>query len=71
MRLELSVPKIPGLSARLDKADVNYGESVALHIQYEPSPNRDKEAAPPPATLALVVTPLNQQLVVHVNFGSK
>jgi hypothetical protein len=68
VRLELSVPKIPGLSAKLDKADLNYGESVALHIQYEPSPNRDKEAAPPPATLALVVTPLNQQLTVHVNF---
>ncbi len=69
--LELaSVPKIPGFSAKLDKRDVNFGESAALHVQYDPDPSRAPGSAPAPAsaTLTLVVVPFNQQLTVQVVF---
>jgi hypothetical protein len=69
VRLELgNMPKIPGLSVKLDKADVNLGESVALHIQFDPDPDQEKDWSPQPLQLALIVAPFNQQLIVNVNW---
>jgi hypothetical protein len=68
--LELSVPKIPGFSAKLDKTDVNLGENATLRVQYEPSPDQDKDLTLAPATLVLMVAPFNQQFLVQVNFSA-
>jgi hypothetical protein len=68
--LELrGVPDIPGFGAKLDKREVNFGESVALHLQYDPDANQGPSATVPgPATLTLVVQPFQQKLVVQVTF---
>jgi hypothetical protein len=69
VHLELgNMPKIPGLSVKLDKADVNLGESVAVHIRFDPDPDQDKDWSPQPLQLALIVAPFNQQLLVNVNW---
>jgi hypothetical protein len=69
VRLELGiVPKIPGLSVKLDKADVNLGENVAVHFKYDPDPNPDADPPPLNATIPLTVAPFNQQLLVQVNW---
>ena len=47
VHLELgNLPKIAGLSVKLDKADVNLGENVTVRIRYEPDP--DPDSVPPP-----------------------
>jgi hypothetical protein len=70
VHLELgNVPKIPGLTVKLDKADVNLGESVAIRIRYEPNPDPDSPAPPPNAAIPLIVAPFNQQLAVQVNWS--
>ena len=72
VRLELaSFQSIPGFSAKLDKTDLNLGESAALHIQYDPDPNRDKNTIPAPTSLDLTVVPFNQRFHVQVNFDPK
>lgn len=70
VRLELGImPKIPGLSVKLDKADVNLGESVTVHIQYDPNPDPDADPLPPYTMIPLTVAPFNQQLTVQVNWA--
>ena len=54
---------------KLDKADVNLGESVAIRIRYEPNPDPDSPAPPPNAAIPLIVAPFNQQLAVQVNWS--
>ncbi len=63
-----SIPKIPGFTAKLDKRDVNFGQSAALHIQYDPDPDQAPGTVPPPSTLVLVVEPFHQRLVLQVTF---
>jgi hypothetical protein len=63
------VPKIAGLSVKLDKADVNLGESVPIRIRYEPNPDPDSVPPPPNASIPLIVAPFNQQLTVQVNWS--
>jgi|HubBroStandDraft_6_1064221.scaffolds.fasta_scaffold120007_2 hypothetical protein len=70
VHLELgNVPKIAGLSVKLDKADVNLGESVPIRIRYEPNPDPDSVPPPPNASIPLIVAPFNQQLTVQVNWS--
>jgi len=70
VHLELgNVPKIAGLSVKLDKADVNLGESVPIRIRYEPNSDPDSPAPPPTAAIPLIVAPFNQQLSVQVNWS--
>lgn len=70
VRLELgSVPNIPGFSAKLDKTDLNLGESATLHLQYDPDPNRDKKTFPAPISLDLTEAPFNQRFRVQVSFS--
>jgi hypothetical protein len=64
------VQAIPGLSAKLDKTAVNFGENTALHIQYDPVPGR-AGVTPPPTTVTVVVQPFRQQLTVQVSFDAK
>ncbi|HLH45127.1 MAG TPA: hypothetical protein VKV74_19210 [Bryobacteraceae bacterium] len=65
VHLELNVPQLPGLSARMDKADVNFGEDATVEVSYEPS---GEGGAPNPAALYLTVIPLDQRFEVKVNF---
>jgi len=70
--LELTgVPKIPGFSAKLDKAGLNFGEDAVLQIDYQPASDQDEDAVPPPATLFLTVAPFNQRFQVQVTFQAR
>lgn len=67
--LELDgVPKLPGFSAKLDKANLNFRQDATLEISYDPA------GAPPKKplgaiTLNLVVLPFNQTFPVTVKFA--
>lgn len=67
--LELyGVPKLPGFSAKLDKATVNFRESAVLEVSYDPADNDGKK---PLGAIALniVVLPFNQTFPVTVKFA--
>lgn len=67
--LELTnVPKIPGLTAKLDKTTVNFGENAALHLEYDP--NGVAGTAPAAAMLTMTVVPFRQQLTLLIKFDS-
>ena len=66
-----NVPSIPGLTAKLDKSDVNFGENAKLLIQYEPNPNLDPRAIVGESSLVLVVEPFNLRLTIQLKFELK
>jgi hypothetical protein len=59
---------LPGLSAKLDKADVNFGEDATVLVSYEPP--SDAAAVPNPASVYLVSIPFNQRYDVKINFAA-
>lgn len=68
VHLELHAPELPGLSAKLDKADVNFGEDATLLVSYVPP--SDDAAVPNAASVSLVLIPFDQRLEVKVNFAA-
>lgn len=67
VHLELHAPQIPGLSAKLDKGDVNFGEDATLQVSYEPPADG---GVPGVALMDLTVIPLDQRFEVKVNFAA-
>jgi hypothetical protein len=66
IRLELSLAPLPGLTAQLDKNDLNAGDNAALQISYDP--RSGQAAAGRSALIRLVVIPFNLTYDVRVNF---
>jgi hypothetical protein len=66
IRLQLSPAPIPGLTAQLDKTDLNAGDNAALQISYNPPSGQT--AAGRSAVIRLTVIPFNQTYNVKVNF---
>ena len=67
IRLELSSAPVPGLTAQLDKTELNAGDDAALQISYDPRSGR--AAAGKSASIRLLVIPFNQTFDVKVNFS--
>jgi hypothetical protein len=68
VHLELHASELPGLSAKLDKADVNFGEDATLLVSYEPP--SDAAAVPNAASVYLVSIPFDQRYDVKINFAA-
>jgi hypothetical protein len=66
IRLQLSFAPISGLTAQLDKTDLNAGDDAALHISYDP--RSGQAATGNSALIRLMVVPFNQIYDVKVNF---
>jgi hypothetical protein len=66
IRLELSPAPIPGLTAQLDKTDLNAGDNAALQISYDP--RSGQATAGKSASIRLTVVPFNQIYDVAVKF---
>lgn len=66
IRLEVSLAPTPGLTAQLDKTDVNAGEAAALQISYDPASGQ--EAAGKSVLIRLAVIPFNKTFDIKVNF---
>src|SRR5579884_2063281 len=67
IHLDLFPPNTPGLTVKLSKTDLNFGEDATLEIAYAPASG---EAAPAPTNAFIVVEPFNQEYRVALNFGS-
>jgi hypothetical protein len=67
VHLELHASQLPGLTAKLDKADVNFGEEATLQVSYEPP--ADNGVVPNAASVYLVLIPFDQRFEVKVNFA--
>ncbi|HYK63219.1 MAG TPA: hypothetical protein VEV85_27530 [Bryobacteraceae bacterium] len=68
VHLEVHAPQLPGLSAKLDKVDVNFEENATLLVSYEPP--SDAAAIPNVASVYLVLVPFDQRYEIKVNFGA-
>jgi hypothetical protein len=66
--VELHVSELPGLSAKLDKADVNFGEDANVLVNYEPP--SDAAAVPNVASVYVVLISFNQRYELKVNFAA-
>jgi hypothetical protein len=66
IRLEVSPMPVPGLTAQLDKNDLNAGDNAALQISYDP--RSGQAAAGKSALIRLTVVPFNLIYEVKVNF---
>jgi hypothetical protein len=66
IHLEVQTPQLPGLTIKLDKADLNFGEDAVVQVSYAP-PSSD--AAPKPVSIELLVVPFNQPYKIAVNFA--
>jgi len=67
VQAEVSVPQIPGLTAKLEQSIVRAAGNVTLLLRYEPGGQRAPSA---PANVQLTVQPLDQVFVIRVNFAS-
>jgi hypothetical protein len=65
----VGLPDIEGFTATLDKPRVDANESAQLRIEYNPP--ADATGSPAAMNFAVLVSPFNQQLVVHVSFVQK
>jgi hypothetical protein len=68
VRLELHAPELPGLIAKLDKADVNFGEDATVQMSYQPP--RDGGAVPDVASVYLVLIPFDRRFEIKVHFAA-
>ena len=67
VQLELTVPEIPGFSARLEQTVVRAGGDVPVVFRYVPG---DPAGRRDPIGVQLTVEPLNQVFVIRVNFAA-
>ena len=65
----LNVPKIPGFTAKIYKADVNFNQDAVVEIAYTPPPDLEPGTGPQSASLSLLVSPFNQVFGIEVKFG--
>lgn len=66
IQVELSAPQIPGFTAKLDQSIVRATGNVALVLRYEPG---DRSERRDPASVQLLVQPLDQVFAIRVNFA--
>jgi hypothetical protein len=72
IHLDLYPPPLPGLSAKLEKADLNFGEDTVLNVSYQPpAPATAGEApsVPNPTAVFLVVVPFDKDFRIGVAFS--
>jgi len=67
VQAEVSVPQIPGLTAKLEQSIVRAAGNVTLVLRYEPGGQR---APREPVNVQLTVQPLDQVFVIRVNFAA-
>jgi hypothetical protein len=67
VQLELTVPEIPGFSARLEQTVVRAAGDVPVVFRYAPG---DPATRRDPISVQLTVQPLNQVFVIRVNFAA-
>jgi hypothetical protein len=67
VQLELTVPEIPGFTAKIDSRFVRAAADVPVVFRYEPA---DHTARRDPVDVQLTVQPLNQVFVIRVNFAA-
>lgn len=62
--LALEPKEIPGFDLALDQTSITEGQSAVLSIGYVPS----KDRQPSPATVKIVVSPINQEIPIRIVF---
>jgi hypothetical protein len=67
VQAEVSMPQIPGLTAKLEQSIVRAAGNVTLVLRYEPGGQR---APRDPVNVQLSVQPLSQLFTIRVNFAS-
>jgi hypothetical protein len=67
VQLELTVPEIPGFSAKLEQGIVRAAADVPVVFRYEPG---DSAGRRDPISVRLTVQPLNQVFEIRVNFSA-
>src|SRR5579884_3519181 len=69
IHLDLFPPTTPGVTVKLSKADLNFGENATVEIAYQPPPGN--AGAPPPTNAFIVVEPFNQEFRLALKFGAE
>jgi hypothetical protein len=64
--LALEPKSMTGIKLALDKAEITQGQSATLSISYE----ADKDARPSPVTVRIVVSPIDTEIPVRIEFAS-
>jgi hypothetical protein len=67
VQAEVSVPQIPGFTAKLEQSIVRAAGNVTLLLRYEPGGQKAPSA---PANVQLTVQPLDQVFMIRVNFAA-
>lgn len=67
IQVELNAPQIPGFTAKLDQTTVRAAGNVTLVLRYEPGGGSEPRG---PASVQLLVQPLDQVFAIRVNFAS-
>jgi hypothetical protein len=67
VQIEIAAPSVPGLSAKLDKQQVNSGEEAVVELHYDLPTGA---TAPPSATVVVTEEPFNRQFPVHIHFAA-
>ena len=71
IHLDLFPPPVRGLTVKLSKAELNFGEDASLEVAYDPSARKDGDP-PLPQSVAvfMVLVPFNQDYRLIVNFSA-
>ena len=64
----MDVPKIPGLSVKLDKATLNFGEDAAVTVRYDPPADRDPAIPVQARPFAVAIHPFEQIFWIQIEF---
>ena len=72
IHLDLYPPPLPGFSAKLEKADLNFGEDAVLNVSYQPPAQAtagETPSVPGPTAVFLVVVPFDKDFRIGVTFS--
>lgn len=72
IHLDLYPPPLAGFSAKLEKADLNFGEDAVLNVSYQPpaqATTGEAPSIPDPTSVFLVVVPFDKDFRIGVTFS--
>jgi hypothetical protein len=64
------LPTMPGLSIKLDKTALNFGQDAVVEVSYEPPTDTDSTFAAPARPFAIAVHPFEQMFWIRIDFHS-
>jgi len=64
----LDVPKIPGLTVKLDKTTLNFGQDAVIDVSYDPPADRDPDVPLQPRNFGVAVHPFEQIFWIQIEF---